>query len=100
MLVFPDPIKHDGFKLSPAVEKIIPRAYQLQNNWTISKRGLRFLRHGPLISESGETILIPAYGWIASLIIKFERPLGIIGSLASIVAFLFLIKAIVEKIVD
>jgi hypothetical protein len=82
------PIKHDNFKFSKHVEKQIPRGYQLTNGWCISNESIRYLRRGPLISESGETILVQPYSFFAKWFLKFERHIAFWGSIASIIAFI------------
>lgn len=82
------PIKHDNFKLSKQVEKQIPRGYQLADGWSISEESLRYLRRGPLISESGETLLVQPYSFFAKWFLKLERPIALWGSIASIIAFI------------
>ena len=77
------------FVLSPHVEKVVPRGYQLMNGWKISQKGIKYLRTGPLISESGETILVQPYGFLSRIIVRFERPITFFGSIASILALIW-----------
>ena len=81
-------MRHDGLTISESVEKKVPRTYQLQNGWTVSKSGLSLLRRGPLLSESGETLEVPAYGRIVGLVVRFERPLFYADAIASMLVLL------------
>jgi|GEM_PF-3979260 len=89
MMPFPFPLKHDGFTLSSEVEKEIPRGFQMKDNWTISASALKYLRRGPLISESGETILVQPYSFGARWFLRTERYLAILGSIASIIGLVY-----------
>lgn len=59
LIVFEFPIRNDNMPIEG-----FPVKSELLGGWTISKRDLKYLTHGPLASEGLHKILVPAsLGW-------------------------------------
>ena len=88
MMPHPTGIKHDGFKISKDLEKIVPRGYQLQGDWTIPESDLRFLVGGPLLSQDGQRLLVKTHGPIIGFLLflgKYGNLIGLVLGIASII---------------
>lgn len=95
MMIHEIPIFHGGFKLSSSLQRKLPRMFQLKNGWTIRESDLKYLKRGPLVSEDGERVIIPSYGWFLGSIIWLAdwrfigRFLEIAGALITIAGALY-----------
>ncbi len=78
MMPFPIAVKHDDLPLRSFIRK-----HQMTNGWTISTGDLKYLYRGPLVDESGSTILIKTQSTLKNIIsiLSQLRPLSWIISL-------------------
>ena len=76
-IYLPVPIRRDEIRPSE-----LPIKYQLQNGWTIPKDDLKFLKSGPLVSQNGYQVLVPA----DSLLKRTTRLVTLLAPLISIAA--------------
>ncbi len=73
---FRDWITHGNLNLSPEIERKVPQAFQLVNGWKISDKDLKMLSGSPLVSESGERLLVkPSFYFRAEKYVKIATPL-------------------------
>lgn len=96
-IIFNDVMFHGNFKASKAVRTKVDTVFQLKNGWTIRPDSLKALTRGPLLSEDGTEILVPAHGrftsfalWIdGSPVLKFIGAILMLVGLAQLVLGLF-----------
>lgn len=95
MMPHPTGIKHDDFKISKKLERIVPRGYQLQGGWTIQESDLKYLINGPLLSQDGEHLLVKPHGRLISTLLFISKYgnllsvlLGIVGVVLGILALI------------
>lgn len=84
-------IKHDDFKISKELEKIVPRGYQLQGGWSIRESDLKYLVGGPLLSEDGQRLLVRAQGTLGRFVVFLEKYYKPIRIALAVVAAVFAI---------
>ena len=73
MMTHPTGIKHDDFKISTELEKVVPRGYQMQGGWTIRESDLKYLVRGPLLSQDGQRLLVKAHGSLTGILAAVEK---------------------------
>lgn len=93
MMPCEDPIHQGNFRISRHLEKRVPHIFQIKNGWEINAEDARFLTRGPLLSESGEQIIVEQYGWMGSVFMGFTNiiepyrgVLMLIGFISSLIA--------------
>ena len=95
MMPHPTSIKHDDFKITKELEKIIPRGYQLQGDWTIPESNLQFIVDGPLLSQNGERLLVKAHGRLISALIYISKYGNLLSVILGIVGIIIALISIV-----
>ena len=91
MMAFSDPMRHGNFKISQELERKVPQTYQMLNGWTIPEADLKYLCSGPLISESGERLLVPAHGPILRFLVALNPYSSLIKFVVAILALVIMV---------
>lgn len=68
-------IDHGSMKIDPSIEKHVPHTFQMINGWKVREKDLKCLKGSPLLSNSGERLLVKS-----SLYIRSEKVVKILGS--------------------